>query len=75
MSDADMDVNEFRMEEQLFDTESDQQSSENIIQKLNNTKSEGEYKVFTKEFDEVSKAENLEEEDEILKLKKVLINS
>ena len=30
------------MEEQLFDTESDQQSSENIIQKLNNTKSENE---------------------------------
>ena len=33
MSDTDSDVNEFRMEEQLFDTESDQQSSENIFQK------------------------------------------
>ena len=30
ISDTDLDVNEFRMEEQLFDTESDQQSSENI---------------------------------------------
>ena len=39
MSDADSDVNEFRMEEQLFDTESDQQSSEKVIQKLNETKS------------------------------------
>ena len=67
---ADLDVNEFRMEEQLFDTESDQQSSENIVQKLNNTKSENEYKIFTKEFDEIEKAENLEEADEILKLKK-----
>ena len=38
MSDSDLDVNEFRMEEQLFDTESDQQSSENVIQKLNNQK-------------------------------------
>ena len=38
MSEADLDVSEFRMEEQLFDTESDQQSSENIVQKLNNTK-------------------------------------
>ena len=37
-SEADMDVIEFRMEEQLFDTESDQKSSENIIQKLNNIK-------------------------------------
>ncbi len=72
MSDADLDVNEFRMEEQLFDTESDQQSSENIIQKLNNTKSEGEYKVFTKEYDEIEKAENLENPDEILKLRKSL---
>ena len=58
------------MEEQLFDTESDQQSSENIIQKLNNTKSESEYKIFTKEFDEIEKAENLEKSDEILKFRK-----
>ncbi len=72
MSDSDSDVNEFRMEEQLFDTESDLQSSENIIQKLNNTKSENEYRVFTKEFDEIEKAENLEEAGEILKLRKNL---
>ena len=63
------------MEEQLFDTESDQQSSENIIQKLNNIKSENEYKIFTKEFDEIEKAENLEDADEILKLRKILINN
>ena len=72
ISDANLDVNEFRMEEQLFDTESDQQSSENIIQKLNNTKSDKEYKIFTKEFDKIEKAENLEEADEILKLRKNL---
>tara|TARA_B100002052_G_scaffold292024_1_gene312934 strand:- start:3033 stop:4832 length:1800 start_codon:yes stop_codon:yes gene_type:complete len=72
MSETDMDVNEFRMEEQLFDAESDQQSSENIMQKLNNTKHDYEYKVFTKEFDEIEKAENLEEPDEILKLRKNL---
>ena len=71
-SEADLDVNEFRMEEQLFDTESDQQSSENIIQKLNNTKSENDYKIFSKQFDEIEKAENLEEEEEILKLRKNL---
>ncbi len=71
-SEADMDVNEFRMEEQLFDTESDQKSSENIIQKLNNTKGVKEYKIFTREFDEIEKAENLEETEEILKLRKNL---
>ena len=72
LSDSDLDVNEFRMEEQLFDTESDQQSSENVIQKLNNTKGESEYKIFTKEFDEIEKAENLEDAEEILKLRKNL---
>ena len=72
MSETDLDVNEFRMDEQLFDAESDQQSSENIMQKLNNTKSDYEYKVFTKDFDEIEKAENLEEPDEILKLRKNL---
>tara|TARA_Y100001970_G_scaffold270362_1_gene364166 strand:- start:17879 stop:19678 length:1800 start_codon:yes stop_codon:yes gene_type:complete len=72
LSETDLDVNEFRMEEQLFDTESDQQSSENIIQKLNDTKSDKEYKIFTKEFDEIEKAENLEEAEEIFKLRKNL---
>ena len=71
-ADADLDVNEFRMEEQLFDTETDQQSSENIIQKLNNTKSEKDYKVYTKDFDEIEKAENLEQPEEISKLRRNL---
>ena len=72
MSETDLDVNEFRMAEQLCDAVSDQPSSENIMQKLNNTKSDYEYKVFTKDFDEIEKAENLEEPDEILKLRKNL---
>ncbi len=64
-----MDIDEFKMEEQLFDTESDQQSSENIIQKLNNKKNEKDYKIFTREFDEIEKAENLEKAEEIVKLR------
>ena len=72
ISDTDLDVNEFIMEEQLFDTESDQQSSENIVQKLNNVKTEKEYKVYTRDFDEIEKAENLEEADEISKLRRNL---
>ncbi len=69
VTDSEMDMNEFKMEEQLFDTESDQQSSENIIHKLNSKKSENDYKIFTKEFDQIEKAENLEEAKEILKLR------
>ena len=72
VSEADLDVNEFRMEEQLFDSDSDNKSSENIIQKLNNTRNDIEYRVFTKEFDEIEKAENLEDPEEILKLRKNL---
>ena len=59
LSEADLDVNEFRMEEQLFDTESDQKNSENIIQKLNTTKGENEYKTFTREFDEIEKSREI----------------
>ena len=72
MSSSEADMSEFRMEEQLFDTESDQQSSENVIQKLNNTRSDNEYKIFTKDYDQVEKAENLEDPEEILKLRKNL---
>ncbi len=72
LADTDMDVNEFRMEEQLFDTESDQQSSENIVQKLNLSKNDNEYKIFTREYDEIEKAENLEDTEEMLKLRRNL---
>ena len=49
MSETDLDVNEFCELKQFkaLDAESDQQSSETIMQKLNNTKSDYEYKVFT----------------------------
>jgi len=66
------DINEFRMDEQLIDTDSENQSSENVIQKLNNSINDKDYKVFTTKFDEVAKAESLEDHDEILKLRKNL---
>ena len=66
------DNNEFRLDEQLVDTDSDKESSENIIQKLNNSINDKDYKIFTSEFDEVAKAETLENQDEILKLRKNL---
>ncbi len=70
--DADYDVNEFRMDEQLVDTDSEQQSSEQIIQKFNNSDNDNVYKVFTSKFDEIAKAESLETADEISKLRKNL---
>ena len=66
------DINEYRLDEQLIDTDSENQSSENIIQKLNNTINNKNYKIFTTEFDEVTKAESLETQEEIFKLRKNL---
>jgi len=70
--DADYNIDEFKMDEQLVDTDSDKESSEQVIQKkiLNNINLE--YKIFTSEFDEVIKAENLENADESKKLRKTL---
>ena len=66
---GDEDLNEFRMEEEFFDDQNQKESIENIIQKLNITKSNKEYKIFTNNFDEIEKAENLEKDDEIRKLR------
>ena len=70
--DADYNIDEFKMDEQLVDTDSEKESSEQVIQKkiLNNINLE--YKIFTTEFDEVIKAENLENADESKKLRKTL---
>ena len=70
--DADYDLSEYKMDEQLVDTESEDQSSENIIQKINQSGIDKDYKVFTTEFDEIAKAESLENSEEIYKLRKNL---
>ena len=70
--DGEFDLNDFKMDEQLVDTESENQSSEKIIQKINSTTSDKDYKIYTTEFDEIAKAENLESSEEILKLRKNL---
>ena len=66
------DNNEFRLDEQLLDADSESESSENIIQKSKSGLDDKDYKVFTTEFDEVAKAETLENQEEILKLRKSL---
>ena len=70
--DSEYDLNEFKMDEQLVDTDSDKQSSEKIIQKMNSKNGNNEYQVFTNQFDEIAKAEILETNEEISKLRKSL---
>ena len=60
------------MDEQLVDTDSDKQSSEKVIQKMNSKNGNNEYQVFTNQFDEIAKAEILETNEEISKLRKTL---
>ena len=70
--DGDYELDGFKMDEQLIDTESDEQSSENIIQKMNKSINDKEYNIFTNQFDEIAKAETLEDQEEISKLRKNL---
>ncbi len=70
--DGDYDLDEYRMDEQLVDTDSDKQSSETVFQKMNAGIEDKEYKIFTSQFDEITMAENLESKEEIIKLRKSL---
>ena len=70
--DSDYDIDEYRLDEQLVDTDSDQQNNEQVIQKQNINDLNLEYKIFTSQFDEITKAENLENSDDAFKLRKTL---
>ena len=66
------DVNEFRLDDELGSQSVESQETENKIQQKNLSQSDKEYKIFTTDFDEIAKAENLETLEEILKLRKNL---
>jgi len=70
--DAGFDFNDQQMDEQLQESDSLKESTENVLQKTNINDFDQEYKVFTTEFDEISKAEILEDTKEIQKLRKNL---
>ena len=70
--DTEYDFSEHQLEENLSDTDTEKENSENLMQKINNSSSDLEYKIFTTNFDEIAKAENLEGLDEIIKLRKNL---
>ena len=70
--DDEYDFDKLQMDEQLFDTESNKQSSEKVSQRINNSINDKDYKIYTKEFDQIEKAELLETSEEITKLRKNL---
>ena len=70
--DAGFDLSDQQMNEQLEDSESSRENKENIIKKTKLKNLEQEYKIFTTEFDEIAKAETLEDIKETHKLRKNL---
>ena len=70
--DAGFDLSDQQMDENLEDSESLKENTEIIKQKNNLNNTDQEYKIFTTEFDEIAKAETLEDVNEIQKLRKNL---
>ena len=70
--DAGFDINDQQMDKQLEDSDSLKESTENIIQKNTPSSIDQEYQIFTTEYDEIAKAEALEDTKETQKLRKNL---
>ena len=69
---ASYDIDSYKLDEQLVDTDSDKDNREQVIQKKIPNINDLEYKIFTSQYDETIKAENLEDINEALKLRKTL---
>ena len=69
---SDYDIDEYKLDEQLIDADSENQTNDQIIQKKKLESLDLEYKIFTDQFDEITKAESLENSDEASKLRKTL---
>ncbi len=69
--DADYNVDEFSLDEQMSDVNSDDKDTDQVFQK-NIDNINIDYKIFTNEYDEITKAENLENANEAIKLRKTL---
>ena len=70
--DAEYDFDNQKIDESLLDTDSDSENKQKVIQKNINNINKSLYKVYTEEFDQVTKAEKLESSEEILRLRKNL---
>ena len=67
--DGDYDFDDYSINEQLVDTDSEDQSSESVVQRMNIDTINKNYNIYTTQFDEIAKAEKLESEEEITKLR------
>ena len=70
--DTDYDIDKYKLDETLNDVDLEDEISEEVIQKRNLDSLNIDYKIFTNQFDEVIKAEILENSDEASKLRKTL---
>ena len=70
--DSDYDIDEYKLDEQMVETDSDQESNNQVVQKKNIQDLNLDYKIFTNQFDEIIKAENLENSEDANKLRKTL---
>jgi cobaltochelatase CobT len=66
------DISDQQMNEQLDDSDFDEKITDSMLQKTDHKYIDQEYKIFTTEFDEIAKAETLEDTKEIQKLRKNL---
>jgi len=70
--DTGLDISDQQVDDQLEDSTTLEENKENVIQKTNPNNIDQEYKIFTTEYDEIAKAENLEDAKETQKLRKNL---
>ena len=70
--DTGFDLSDQKIDEQLEDSESFKENLENVLNKKNISNIDQEYKIYTAEFDEIARAETLENIKETQKLRKNL---
>ena len=69
---TEFDLNNINMDESLVDQNSESDNNLKIIERRNYQNNKNLYKIYTEEFDEISKAEKLETNEEIIRLRKNL---
>jgi len=69
---AEFDLNGVKMDESLVDPSLESDDNPKIIERRNYQSSRNLYKIYTEEFDEIAKAEKLETNEEIIRLRKNL---
>jgi len=70
--DAGFDLSDQQIDDQLEDSDSLKENTENVQKKININNNNQDYKIYTTEFDEIAKAETLDDAKEIQKLRKNL---